>query len=67
MNHDDQIKIIKKQIKAKGFTDEDDWKAIRYHQLCNQKEAKLKIKLIFVDLVHNIILKFLKKLLKLKR
>lgn len=55
MNHEQQIKLIKKQIKAKGFMDEDDWKALRYHQLCNQEEAKLKVKLILIEFANAII------------
>lgn len=66
MNHEDQIKITKKQIKAKGFMDDDDFKAIRYHQLCNQEEAKSKIKSIFIDFANAIIPKFLKSMLKRK-
>lgn len=66
MNHNDQIKRIKKQIKAKGFMDEDDYKSLRYHQLCNQEEAKSKIKLIFIDFANAIIPRFLKSILKRK-
>ncbi|GEA69112.1 hypothetical protein PA3_32700 [Acinetobacter pittii] len=66
MDHDVQIKVIKKQIKAKGFMDEDDFKAIRYHQLCNQEKAKSKIKLIFIDFANAIIPSFLKSMLKRK-
>ena len=60
MNHEDQIKIIKKQIKAKGFMDEEDFKVMRYHQLCNQEEAKSKIKSIFIDFANAIIPNFFK-------
>ncbi|BBU19160.1 hypothetical protein BE1S18E01_26880 [Acinetobacter sp. BEC1-S18-ESBL-01] len=66
MNHGAQIKLIKKQIKAKGFMDEDDLKALRYHQLSNQEQAKSKIKLIFIDFVYDITPKFLKNLVKRK-
>ncbi|MEQ1066298.1 hypothetical protein ABLB96_14665 [Acinetobacter sp. XH1741] len=66
MNHEQQIKLIKKQIKAKGFMDEDDWKALRYHQLCNQEEAKLKVKLILIEFANAIIPKFIKSMFKHK-
>lgn len=66
MNHEQQIKIIKKQIKAKGFMDEDDWKALRYHHLCNQEEAKSKVKVILIDFANEIIPKIIKSMFKHK-
>lgn len=37
MNHREQIEIIERQVKTKGFCSDDDLKALRYHKKLQAK------------------------------